>query len=143
MLERAQLAKIHIAKKQLAMDDDTYRTMLKNIAGVTSSKDLTVPQAMAVLRHLENCGFQAKAAPKHGKKPNLALSKQAQLGKLTALMAERGYPWEYLTRVGKSGQSMVQRICKVDALEFATAEGLGKLIAALSYDVARNGKKTG
>ena len=36
----AHLAKIHIAKAQLGMDDVTYRTMLQQVAGVTSSKQL-------------------------------------------------------------------------------------------------------
>ena len=39
MSRNPALAKIHIAKKELAMADDTYRAMLQNIAGVSSSKD--------------------------------------------------------------------------------------------------------
>ncbi len=34
------LAKIHIAKKQLGMDDVVYRDMLMNVAGVSSAADL-------------------------------------------------------------------------------------------------------
>ncbi|WP_410499685.1 gp16 family protein [Chitinibacter sp. S2-10] len=142
MLDRKILAKIQIAKKELMMDDDAYRAMLKNIAGVTSSKDLSVKQAEAVLGHMQSCGFVPKASPKHGKKPaKPAAGKAALMRKIEALLAERGYPWEYLTSTGRTSQSMVQRICKVDALEFATAEGLGKLVAALSYDLQRNGRK--
>lgn len=143
MLDKAQLAKIHIAKKELAMDDATYRTMLQNVAGVDSASKLTVPMAMKVLAHLQNCGFKPKANPKHGKKPaKPTAGKAALMCKIEALLAERGYPWEYLTRAGQSGQSMVQRICKVDQLEFCDAEMLGKLVAALAYDLKRNGRKT-
>jgi len=39
-LRRAQLAKIHIAKKELGLDDETYRSMLWTIARVRSASDL-------------------------------------------------------------------------------------------------------
>jgi len=45
MSRSANLAKIHIAKKQLGMDDATYRAMLQSHGGVTSSKDLTLISA--------------------------------------------------------------------------------------------------
>ena len=34
------LAKIHIAKKQLGLDDDSYRAMLQMVAGVNSAAHL-------------------------------------------------------------------------------------------------------
>lgn len=39
-LRAVNLAKIHIAKAQLGMDDDTYRALLARVAGVRSAKDL-------------------------------------------------------------------------------------------------------
>jgi hypothetical protein len=58
------LAKIHIAKKQLCLDDDTYRAMLENLTGKTSSKDLTDKQLVGVIGHLQRSGWQAKAKAK-------------------------------------------------------------------------------
>lgn len=40
-LTREKLALIHIVKKELALPDDVYRTILRNVAGVSTSKDLT------------------------------------------------------------------------------------------------------
>jgi phage gp16-like protein len=37
---RALLAKVHIAKKALAMADDSYRALLKRVAGGESAGDL-------------------------------------------------------------------------------------------------------
>lgn len=54
----AELAKIHIAKQQLDMDDDTYRDMLWSIGRVRSAKDLDLPGRDAVLAHLRACGFK-------------------------------------------------------------------------------------
>ena len=39
-IKKAQLAKVHIAKQQLGMDDDSYRALLARVAGVKSAKDL-------------------------------------------------------------------------------------------------------
>lgn len=53
-----ELAKIHIAKAQLGLDDDTYRAMLWSVARVRSAKDLDAGGREAVLRHLRGCGWQ-------------------------------------------------------------------------------------
>ena len=55
---RRDLAKIHIAKKQLCMPDVVYREMLGNIAGVASAADLDEHGRLKVLAHLKNCGFR-------------------------------------------------------------------------------------
>ena len=65
------LAKIHIAKKQLGMDEDTYREMLRNIADVESATDLTDQERFKVLRHLHQIGFKSrKKAPRYLNRPN-------------------------------------------------------------------------
>ena len=40
--KRRDLAKIHIARKELGMEEEDYRAMLQDVAGVGSSADLTV-----------------------------------------------------------------------------------------------------
>lgn len=65
---KATLAKIHIAKKQLAMDDDTYRQILKAVTGQASCSTLALNELFKVLKHMENCGFKVQA-PK-GKSQN-------------------------------------------------------------------------
>lgn len=58
----AALAKIHIAAADLGMirdhDDDTYRAMLYQVAGVTSARDLDDAGIDKVLKHLRACGWQ-------------------------------------------------------------------------------------
>ena len=70
-LRNKDLAKIHIAKKQLGMDEDTYREMLRNIADVESATDLTDQGRFKVLRHLHQIGFKSrKKAPRYLNRPN-------------------------------------------------------------------------
>jgi len=45
MATRAQLALIHIGKKALGLDDDSYRASMEQVAGVRSAKDLTGQKA--------------------------------------------------------------------------------------------------
>jgi phage gp16-like protein len=67
--ERLRLIKlIHVGRRELNMDDESYRLMLANIPeleGATSSKDLSVPKLKLVLEQLKSKGF--KVVPKAGK----------------------------------------------------------------------------
>jgi len=61
---RLLVAKIHIARSQLGMDDDSYRANLAHYAnGKTSCTDMTVPELHAVLAAFEKLGFKPKKAP--------------------------------------------------------------------------------
>lgn len=132
MIAKSTLAKIHIAKAQLALDDDTYRTMLRSVAGVDSSKDLTAEGASTLLKHMERCGFKPKRSG--NRRPSVAVARTAQLGKIEALLKDAGRSWEYVN-------GMVKRICKVDAIEFCDDEMLRKLITALEYDASRRARR--
>ncbi|WP_336802008.1 regulatory protein GemA [Kaistia sp. MMO-174] len=52
------LAKIHVAKKALALDDDTYRDVLGRVTGKRSAKDLTVIECGRVLDEFKRLGFK-------------------------------------------------------------------------------------
>lgn len=127
------LAKVHIARKALGLDDATYRAMLLNVAGVSSSKDLTPATAPKVLDHLRRCGWQDEPAKKHGRRPNSAAQKKALIGKVEALLAEARRPWAY-------AHAMAQRICKVEIIDWCDPVQLRKIIAALTYDARRHGR---
>jgi phage gp16-like protein len=55
---RRDLAAIHVARKQLAMEEDTYRAMLWSVARVRSAGELDHAGRRAVLDHLRKCGFR-------------------------------------------------------------------------------------
>jgi phage gp16-like protein len=56
----AMLAKVHVAKKQLGLDDDLYRETLKSVTGHASAKLCSNAQLEAVLKHFEKAGFKPK-----------------------------------------------------------------------------------
>lgn len=98
-----QLAKIHIARQQLGMDEDSYRDMLQRVAGVRSAADLNPSQAHAVLAELQRMGFAPRPTKKsQGKPHNLnAQSMPAMMTKVEALLADMQLPWAYADGIAK------------------------------------------
>lgn len=130
-----ELATIHVAKKQLGLDDGTYRDMLFTIARVRSAADLDHAGRQAVIEHLRKRGFtkpvnRPEPARDHGRKPAVPADRQPLVNKLEALLADAARPWNYV-------RSMAKRMFKVDQLEWATADQLRSLVAALEYDRRR------
>ncbi|KUJ73910.1 hypothetical protein AVO42_00370 [Thiomicrospira sp. XS5] len=83
MSKRSELAKIHIAKKDLGMADDAYRAMLKDVAGVKSASELDFHGRHAVLHRLEKLGWKPKP---RAKKTGPTSRKKASMGdKIRAL----------------------------------------------------------
>lgn len=123
----AELGKIHIARKQLALDDDTYRDMLWTLARVRSAKDLDDAGRQAVLDHLKARGFKARR--KRG--PTPAGDRSPLLNKVYALLGDR--PVTYAEGILRH----MYRDTAPARLEWATPEQLHKVVAALSYDKRR------
>jgi len=57
-MSNAQLAQIHIAKKELQMEDADYRAMLARVAGKTSSKDMTSVERQKVIAEFRRLGWK-------------------------------------------------------------------------------------
>lgn len=51
------LGKVHIAKKDLGLDDDTYRRLLKNVTGRESASKCTVRQLIDVVKYMRERGW--------------------------------------------------------------------------------------
>ena len=58
------LAKIHIAKKELGLDEETYREVLNSECGVRSAKFLSNEQAFKVIRRFKDSGWLSKSKAK-------------------------------------------------------------------------------
>lgn len=128
------LAQIHIAKKQLGLDDGTYRDMLWGLARVRSAKDLDHAGRTAVLEHLKKCGFKCTPPkkPTPGRPHNMDHPHRGDLlGKVEALLLEAQRPWAY-------ADGMAKRMFGVDKLAFCHEGQLHKIVAALEIDRRRH-----
>lgn len=65
---RAQLAKIHIGKKDLGLDDDTYRDVLESVTGRRSAGDLNYQQLNAVIDAFKSKGWNPVKRKRGGKR---------------------------------------------------------------------------
>jgi phage gp16-like protein len=127
----SSLAKIHIAKAQLGLDDDTYRALLARVAGVRSAKELSPRQIGAVLAEFQRLGWTPKPANKAGRStPKPAAERKALVGKIEAQLADAGRPWAY-------ADAMALRMFKVERVEWCDTDQLRRLVAALTYDARR------
>lgn len=115
----AQLAQIHIAKKELGLDDDTYRAVLWTCARVESSKDLDFAGRSKVLDHLKARGWQNKTT-----KPDVAKTKQRLIAKISALLTDMQLSWAYADGVAK-------QMYKREKLQWCTPYELRGIITAL------------
>lgn len=61
-LAQRLIAQVHIAKKDLALDDDTYRHMLMTVTGKSSCADMSERQLRQVLDHAKALGWKPRGA---------------------------------------------------------------------------------
>lgn len=54
------IAKLHVARTQLALTEESYRAILMRVAGVLSARDATDAQLLALLAEMRRFGFRPK-----------------------------------------------------------------------------------
>lgn len=129
-----QLSKIHIAKKDLGLDDETYRALLARVAGVRSAKDLKPRQIGRVLAEFARLGWTATTTKQSGRKaPAPAPDREKLISKVEAFLTEAKRSWAY-------ADGMAMRMFKVERVEWLDPQQLHKMVAALTYDASRHGR---
>nr|VFK16223.1 MAG: Mu-like prophage protein gp16 [Candidatus Kentron sp. LFY] len=132
--ERNRLIRlIHVARRDLGMSEDEWRSMLTERFGVASSARLTPRQLEALLGHLKNCGFKVrhKGGKPRKERPSRALAQGATDMKIRAL-------WLFLHEIGvvrdpreSALAAYVKRMTGVDALQWIDDEQSFRAIEAL------------
>lgn len=61
-ISKAKKALLHVAKHQLGLSDDDYRSVLRREGGVESSRDLDGPGFDRVMAAFERLGFRTQSA---------------------------------------------------------------------------------
>lgn len=134
----ALIAKIHIAKKQLGLDDATYRDVLERVTGKTSCKEMQLDELKAVFAECKRLGFVPKQSQstKYGTKPTVSKqnqSRQAMINKIEAILADMGLHWQY-----------AHGVCKVmfgkERLQFCSDGQIYKVVQALAVYQKRQEK---
>ena len=129
---RAKLAKIHISKKELALEDDSYRALLLRTTGKDSSGLCSDAQLDAVLVEFKRLGFA-------GEKPKTPRSDKAYVRMIYAIWKDlKPFVNDHSVR---SLQSFVKRQTGVDAPEYLNAELANDVIEGLKSWLGRERAK--
>lgn len=121
-----ELGMIHVAKKQLALDDDAYRDMLWSVARVRSAADLDAAGREAVIAHLKARGFR----PAGKRRPRPPADRAALVAKIRALLIEAGRPDTYADGVARN-------MFGIEQFQWCDPDQLRRIVAALAYDANR------
>ena len=134
---RVRLIKlIHVARRELQMDDDTYRLMLagmKGLGGASSTADLSVPNLYRVLEQLKQKGFKARPN-KSAKRPPAADPQSRKIRSLWLTLRDLGVirdPSE------EALLKFVRGMTEVEALQWLTFEQASLVIEAMKKWIAR------
>lgn len=123
---RANLAKIHLAKKALCLDDATYRAVLQRVCGRDSAADVDYAGHLKLLAEFRRLGWSPAA--KTPKRPSVKTPQQRKLRLLWLRLIEAG-------AVRSTEESALLHFVKkrtgVERLEWLTAAQAGALIESL------------
>lgn len=128
------LAQIHIARKELALDEDTYRQMIATVTGgKRSCSDCNVAELHKIVHHMKERGFKAKPRKRVAQYPGKPhnLDTQPMLQKIEALLAELKAPWSYADAIAKR-QYRRERVAWLQSVEEFTG-----VIAALDVELEK------
>lgn len=89
-LSRDKVTLVHVAKQQVGLAEDLYRAMLMDVAGVSSSKDLTLDRFLRVMQRFERLGFKRQFSPpaRADQAPRIGMATPAQMDYIRGLWAQ-------------------------------------------------------
>lgn len=144
-VRRAMVAKIQIARKELALDEETYRAILIRLTGQSSSTACTAAQLIVVLEELKAKGWKPKVVP-GGKATAPAPARRAAPAADHPAAKKARALWLSLWELGvvrdpgeHALEAFAQRQLQCERLQWADQGLTYKLIEALKSMADRNG----
>lgn len=117
---------IHVAKRELVLDDDSYRAILQRIGKKTSAANLTVPELEKVLEHMKRSGFKVRS--KKGDRPQASDDQSKMIRGLWLELAGM----EVVRNSSEAALgAFVKRMTKVDTLQWLSTEQASQVIEHL------------
>jgi len=136
--KRAMLGKVHIAKKDLALEEDSYRDLLERVTGKRSAAGLRQAELHDVIEELKRLGWKAKkTGPKRAGKRKLAQGDQA--AKIRALWLDLWHLGEIRDPSEDALAAFVARVTGVEALQWIDGDQADRVIKALRGWLTRIG----
>ncbi len=134
---RAMLAKIHVAKKDLQLDEDDYRQILMTETGRASAADCTAAELERVIGRFQALGF--KPLPKAGPGLSQRPAQHPVARKARALWISLYHLGAVRSRDEKALEAFAKRQLKCERLVWANQSDGFKLIEALKKMAEKDG----
>jgi len=134
---------IHVAKRELALDDETYRAMLWSVARVKSSSELDWTGRKKVLDHMKARGFKIKIGgnkPANRSADDKRDKRYGKARKLFSLLAEAG---EVTHNTDTAFNAYIKRQTAMEHWRFLNGFQINTLIESLKTWCDRAGVKHG
>jgi phage gp16-like protein len=139
---RLDLATIHAAKKQLGLDDDTYRDIVERVAaaagepGIRSSAELSVQARRDLVQELLRLGGGTPAKRRHPGRP-ATIEPGSMLTRIEQLLTAMQLPWAY-------ADALAKHMYRVDRVAWlTTVDQMRGVIAALDAEQKRRELRAG
>lgn len=143
---KALLAKVHIAKAQLGMDDPAWCDLVLRVTGASSCRDAATPRLINLANELERLGFKDRARPSgSGSAAGFRPSAKPQVRLVFALWSELGRMGALESPTKESLRAFCANMGKTGAAltdpEFLTGAQLSLVIEALKGWIKREKEK--
>lgn len=122
MNRRGLLALVHCARRDLALDEDTYRAVLEQVAGASSARDLDDAALGRVVEHFRHLGWRPERR---------ARSDNPQVRKIWALWTDLCDAGATRSRGRSALRAFVRNRTGVGDPEWLTAAQAAKVIEEL------------
>lgn len=126
---------IHIAKSQLHLDDEVYRSILRKLTDKNSLKEMSFKQLSVVLNHMKELGFKIES--KNGRKMQKLRPQLELIRSLWIDLHRRG-----AVRDGSENalNHFIKRMVKIERLQWLDESRASKIIEHLKKWLSRGGK---
>lgn len=131
---RVLIAKVHVAKKELGLDDTAYGDILFRVTGQGSSADCNDAQLVTLIDEFKRQGWQAKP-----KAPKSRVADHKTARKARALWISLGHLGAVQNTSEKALEAFAKRQLGCDRMQWADQTMMFKLIEALKAMALREG----
>lgn len=144
------IALIHVAKKQLALNDDAYRALLWGVCEKDSLREMNDQELNAVIRRFKKLGFVKKRPARRGDLNRADAAKtivmrratapqEPQVAKIRALWLNLYHLGHILDSSEEALEAFVKRQSGIDNIHWLTSEDADKVIRGLRGWMTRTG----
>lgn len=129
-MRRDLLAMLHIAKKELALDDETYRDLLERVTGRRSARDMSAAELGKCIDELKTRGFRPKRKAPRSSDPHVR--------KIWALWRQLGDDGHLRSPDRPALRAFVKRMTGVENPDWLTQAQANTVIEALKAWLERD-----